>query len=104
MVRKDPLLIGADKGNALGAAAANVACVNAANTRAVAASLEALKQHCKSNISRVSYSTALAAIAGAGEHTCDPADPCDPAHRCAPSELPDGVGLAQRAGSPGVRD
>lgn len=88
---------------ALGEAAAKIAAVDAANTRVFAASLGALQQNSQSNIGRIAYNTGLAIAAGAGEHSCDPADPCDPADRCDAAEPLDGVSLTQRAESLGVR-
>lgn len=84
---------------ALGEAAAKVAAVDAANTRVFAASLRALQQHSQSNIGRIAYTIGLAIAAGAGEHTCVPADPCDPSDRCDAAEPLDGVSLTQRAES-----
>ena len=88
---------------ALGEEAAKVAAVNAANTRTFAASLGALQQNSQSNIGRIAFTTGLSIAAGAGEHTCDPANPCDPADRCDAAEVLDGVSLTQRAKSLGVR-
>lgn len=85
------------------AEAAAVAAQNAATVRATAASLQTLQKNCKSTIGRNAYNTVLAAVAGAGGHTCDPGDPCDPAERCRPAEEPDGVTLVQRAEGLGVR-
>lgn len=55
------------------AEAAAVAAQNAATVRATAASLQTLQKNCKSTIGRNAYNTVLAAVAGAGEHTCVPA-------------------------------
>ncbi|CAM9183297.1 unnamed protein product [Ectocarpus sp. 12 AP-2014] len=87
----------------LGEAAATKAAVDAENTRALVASIEALKQHSHSNIGRTAYNTVIAAAAGA-QHTCDPDDPCTPDEPCAPAEPHGAVSLTARAQSLGVRD
>ncbi|CAB1097191.1 unnamed protein product [Ectocarpus sp. CCAP 1310/34] len=61
-------------------AAANVAAIDAANTRALP----------------------LAVAAGAGEHTCTDTNVCHPGQRCKPVES-GGVSLAERANSLGIR-
>ncbi|CAB1101149.1 unnamed protein product [Ectocarpus sp. CCAP 1310/34] len=83
-------------------AAAKVAAIDAANTRALRASLQALKQHCNSSIGWTTYQTALAVAAGAGEHTSIDTDVCHPGQRCKPFES-GGVSLAERANSLGIR-
>ncbi|CAB1104771.1 unnamed protein product [Ectocarpus sp. CCAP 1310/34] len=83
-------------------AAAKVAAIDAANTRALRASLQALKQHCNSSTGWTTYQTALAVAAGAGEHTCTDTDVCHPGQRCKPVES-GGVSLAERANSLGIR-
>ncbi|CAB1096106.1 unnamed protein product [Ectocarpus sp. CCAP 1310/34] len=104
MVRKDPVLE-EEMRTMLGVQGLEgVAAAHAENTRAMAASLAALKGKSQSNIGRVAYTTVLAAVAGAGEHTCSPTDPCNPAERCPPAEPQGGVSFAQRAESLGVRE
>ncbi|CAM9212837.1 unnamed protein product [Ectocarpus sp. 12 AP-2014] len=104
MVRKDPVLE-EEMRTMLGVQGLEgKAAVHAENTRAMAASLAALKGKSQSNIGRVAYTTVLAAVAGAGEHTCSPTDPCNPAERCPPAEPQGGVSFAQRAESLGVRE
>ncbi|CAB1099564.1 unnamed protein product [Ectocarpus sp. CCAP 1310/34] len=83
-------------------AAAKEAVVNAANTRALRASLQALKWHSNSSIGWTAYTTALATAAGAGEHTCPDPNLCHPGNRCKPAE-PGGVSFAERAKSLGIR-
>ncbi|CAB1114872.1 unnamed protein product [Ectocarpus sp. CCAP 1310/34] len=83
-------------------AAAKEAAVNAANTRALRASLQALKRHSNSSIGWTAYTTALATAAGAGEHTCPDPNLCPPGNRCKPAE-PGGVSFAERAKSLGIR-
>ncbi|CAB1114159.1 unnamed protein product [Ectocarpus sp. CCAP 1310/34] len=104
MVRKDPVSE-EEMRTMLGVQGLEgVAAVHAENTRTMAASLAALKGKSQSNIGRVAYTTVLAAVAGAGEHTCSPTDPCNPAERCPPAEPQGGVSFAQRAESLGVRE
>lgn len=107
MIQDDPVLMEEMKAilvaEALGPTRAKQAAVDAAITRMAAASLEALRQNCnRSDMDRIAYDTALAAVAGAGEHTCDPADPCDPANRCDAAEPRNGATLAKRAERLGV--
>ncbi|CAN0437428.1 unnamed protein product [Ectocarpus sp. 8 AP-2014] len=90
------------RAGAMEKAAAKAAAVDGANTRALRASLQALKRHHTSNIGRIADTTALAAAAGVGAHTCDPADPCRPGERCDSVE-PGGVSLAERARSLEIR-
>lgn len=104
-MQQDPVLMEEVKklvGTQQGSGGSNAA-VDAANTRAMASSLQSLQQHCQSKVGRVAYTTVLAAAAGAGEHTCCPENPCNPAACCPPAESKDGVSLAQRAESLGVR-
>lgn len=102
-VRKDPVLQKQLRAMLGMPEQGSEAAIHAENTRALAASLTALKRHCKSNIGRIAYNTALAVAAGAGEHTCSSDDPCDPARRCRPAKPESGVTLHQRAESLGVR-
>lgn len=82
-------------------AVARVAEVNAANTRALRASLQLLKRHNHTTIGRTAYTTVLAAAAGAGEHSCEDQSTCHPGERCKPAE-PGGV-FTLRAESLGIR-
>lgn len=92
-------------GQNLAAEATRKAAIHEENTRAMAASLVALKHHAKTTIGRNTYNAVLAAVAGAGEHTCNPALPCNPTHRCPPAAPGHpAVSLAARAESLGVRD
>lgn len=89
---------------ALGAAASTVAAIDAENTRAIIASLEALRLNTQSSMGRISYNTVLAAAAGAGEHTYNPAERCHPSSRCPAAPPQDAaLSLAARAPSLGVR-
>lgn len=105
MVRRDPLLMTQMRemlAKQDGGAAA--AAVDAEIVRSVAASLGAMKRGSKSNTGRIAYNTVLAAVAGAGEHTCDPAHPCSPAARCPPGQPRDAAAsLTARAERLGVR-
>ncbi|CAM9790519.1 unnamed protein product, partial [Ectocarpus sp. 6 AP-2014] len=108
LLKNDPVLMERVRvmlrAGAMEKAAAKAAAVDGANTRALRASLQALKRHHTSNIGRIAYTTALAATAaaGAGAHTCDPADPCRPGERCDSVER-GGVSLAERARSLEIR-
>ncbi|CAN0247746.1 unnamed protein product [Pylaiella littoralis] len=107
-VKADPVLmeqlremLGKDE---QGAAAARVAAANAEIVRGAAAALEVMKPHCKTNIGRMVYNTALGTVAGVGGHTCDPAHRCSPADRCSPAEPRDSASsLAAQAELLGVR-
>ncbi|CAB1110056.1 unnamed protein product [Ectocarpus sp. CCAP 1310/34] len=83
-------------------AGAKEAAVNAANTRALRASLQALKRHSNSSTGWTAYTTALATAAEAGEHTCPDPNLSHPGNRCKPAE-PGGVSFAERAKSLGIR-
>ncbi|CAN0357432.1 unnamed protein product, partial [Ectocarpus sp. 12 AP-2014] len=106
LLKNDPVLMervrAMLRAGAIEKAAAKAAAVDGANTRALRASLQALKRHHTGNIGRIAYTTALAAAAGAGAHTCHPADPCRPGERCDSVE-PGGVSFAARARSLEIR-
>ncbi|CAM9677252.1 unnamed protein product [Pylaiella littoralis] len=113
MVRGDPVLmeqmrkmLAEQDGGAAAAAAAAArdSAIDAEIVRSTAASLEAMKEGSKSNVGRIAYNTVLAAVAGAGEHICDPAHPCNPAARCPPAP-PQGAAASftRRAERLGIR-
>ncbi|CAB1101536.1 unnamed protein product [Ectocarpus sp. CCAP 1310/34] len=106
LMQNDPVLIERVRAmldaGAAEQAAAKVAAIDAANTRALRASLQALKQHRNSSIWWTTYQTALAVAAGAGEHMCTDTDVCHLGQRCKPVES-GGVSLAERANSLGIR-